>query len=709
LNATVSTAFAQTVPGTFTYTPAAGTLLTAGSQTLSVLFTPTDTASFKTATATVTLVVTKVSPTLSWTTPANITAGTPLSATQLNATATDIAGSTLPGAFTYTPASGAILAPGPATLNASFSPTDTVDYTSASIGVPLNVDPAIATIAVTSTANPSQFGQPVTFNVNITSAYTASPIGGTVTISDGKTVLGTPTLTNGVASFNTSTLTASIHNITASFAGNSTFAAATSPVFAQTVNPATTTITWPTPAGITYGTLLSATQLNATVATSYATTVPGTFVYTPAAGTLLTAGSQTLSVAFTPTDTVNFKPATGSVTIAVGKIAPTITWPPPADVVAGTTLSATQLNATATGISGALPGTFAYTPALGTVLTTGTQNLSVMFTPTDLVNYTTATATVPLNVIGLALTALSTTVVKLGNPALNLTLTGTGFLPNSVVHVGTTPITPTFVNSTTLTAIIPASNFVTAQTLQITVNDPTQAQTSNALAIIVGAPPATISVNGPPTVAPGAQPNLNFTVTSYPVQIAATLTLTFTPAPGLTTDGTILFPNGTATTTFNIPANTASIPAVQFQSGSVAGTITFTLHLTAGGVDVTPIPAPTLVIVSPPAAPGVNSVTLDRSGDSLTVTIQGYSNTRDIEQIHFHFVAAPGQSLATSDLVIDGTSLFNAWYTNPASPTYGSTFHYIQVFNLDQDATVVGQVQVTLVNSQGNSQTVTAQ
>ena len=50
-----------------------------------------------------------------------------------------------------------------------------------------------------------------------------------------------------------------------------------------------------------------------------------------------------------------------------------------------------------------------------------------------------------------------------------------------------------------------------------------------------------------------------------------------------------------------------------------------------------------------------------------------------------------------------------AWYTNPASPTYGSTFHYIQVFNLDQDATVVGQVQVTLVNSQGNSQTVSAQ
>jgi hypothetical protein len=37
------------VPGTFVYTPAAGTVLTAGNQTLSVTFTPTDTADYTTA------------------------------------------------------------------------------------------------------------------------------------------------------------------------------------------------------------------------------------------------------------------------------------------------------------------------------------------------------------------------------------------------------------------------------------------------------------------------------------------------------------------------------------------------------------------------------------------------------------------------------------------------------------------------------------
>ena len=42
------------VPGTFVYTPAAGTVLTAGAaQTLSVTFTPTDAANYTTATATV--------------------------------------------------------------------------------------------------------------------------------------------------------------------------------------------------------------------------------------------------------------------------------------------------------------------------------------------------------------------------------------------------------------------------------------------------------------------------------------------------------------------------------------------------------------------------------------------------------------------------------------------------------------------------------
>jgi hypothetical protein len=82
LNATAN------VPGTFVYSPAAGTVLNAGAnQTLSVTFTPTDAANYTGATATTTITVLKASTTISWSAPADITYGTALSATQLNATA----------------------------------------------------------------------------------------------------------------------------------------------------------------------------------------------------------------------------------------------------------------------------------------------------------------------------------------------------------------------------------------------------------------------------------------------------------------------------------------------------------------------------------------------------------------------------------------------------------------------------------------------
>src|SRR5439155_14607897 len=139
------------------------------------------------------------------------------------------------------------------------------------------------------------------------------------------------------------------------------------------VAKATPTITWPTPSDITYGTALGATQLNATASG------PGTFAYTPAAGSVLNAGAgQSLSVTFTPTDGANYSTATANVSISVAKATPTITWPTPSGITYGTALGATQLNATASA-----PGTFAYTPAVGTVLSVGVgQSLSATFTPT---------------------------------------------------------------------------------------------------------------------------------------------------------------------------------------------------------------------------------------------------------------------------------------------------------------------------------------
>jgi sugar lactone lactonase YvrE len=117
--------------------------------------------------ATGTLVIAKATPKIAWATPASIPFGTPLTATQLDATAN------VPGSFVYTPAAGAIPATGTATLGVAFTPSDAVDYTTATATVSLTV-----TAAALSNA-PNFTGQPVgkpsiehAFTFNFTAATT---------------------------------------------------------------------------------------------------------------------------------------------------------------------------------------------------------------------------------------------------------------------------------------------------------------------------------------------------------------------------------------------------------------------------------------------------------------------------------------------------------------------------------------------------------
>ena len=73
--------------------------------------------------------------------------------------------------------------------------------------------------------------------------------------------------------------------------------------------------------------------------------------------------------------------------LTVNQAAPVITWATLARVAAGSTVSATQLDATAN-----VPGSFMYSPAAGTALAAGTQALTAVFSPTDTTDYSSATA-----------------------------------------------------------------------------------------------------------------------------------------------------------------------------------------------------------------------------------------------------------------------------------------------------------------------------
>ena len=127
LNATAS------VAGIFVYTPALGSVPTAGTDTLSVTFTPTDTANYTTATPDRSAERQPGSPAITWATPAGITYGTALSNTQLNATAS------VAGTFVYTPALGNVPTAGTDTLSVTFTPTDTTNYSTVTKTVQLNV------------------------------------------------------------------------------------------------------------------------------------------------------------------------------------------------------------------------------------------------------------------------------------------------------------------------------------------------------------------------------------------------------------------------------------------------------------------------------------------------------------------------------------------------------------------------------------------
>jgi Pro-kumamolisin, activation domain/Bacterial Ig-like domain (group 3)/MBG domain (YGX type)/FG-GAP-like repeat len=570
--------------GTLTVPPGA---LIVGTDTLTVTYTPDSAgaALYNTSTGTSTVSVSQGIPTITWATPASISYGTALSATQLNATAS------IAGTFTYSFAAGTILHSGQHALSVTFTPTDRENYQSATSSVVLNVEQVRLSLSannvsrVYGTANPP-FAGSVTGAVNgdtfietfATTATNSSQVGTYAivpSVSGADLADYTVTMTNGIL----------------------------------TIQPTPTTITWKTPGSIAYGTALSGTQLNATSSTA------GTFSYTPAAGSVLQAGQNTLSVTFTPTDSTNYQSATGSVLLTVNKvplsigandvsraygaanptlsgsirgaingdtftetfstsatntspvgayaIVPSVTgasladyavavtngtltilpssspiaWASPASILYGTALSGAQLNATS-----AAAGTFSYSPAPGMVLQPGQHALSVTFTPADTTDYQSATSSVLLTVNKAPLSISANNISRVygtANPTFSGALTGA---------VNGDTFTETF--STSATTLSQGGTYAIVPSVSGTdLADYTVAATNGILTIL----PA-------PTTTTFALSNQNLTVT-------ATVSST---SPGVPTGQVMFYAGQTLLGTGTLSGGTASIPLTSFPSGDVS-------------------------------------------------------------------------------------------------------------------------------------------
>lgn len=174
--------------------------------------------------------------------------------------------------------------------------------------------------------------QSINFGALNNVTFGASPITLTATATSGLPVGYSVT---GPASLSGSTLTitgAGTVSVTATQAGDSTFAAAASVTQSFSVAPATPTVTWTNPPAITYGmplgTVLNAVaQLNGNAvpgSISYSATVTGGTAAAVTATTYLMPGTYSIGAVFTPADTTNYTTANGAVPLVVNRASPSL-------------------------------------------------------------------------------------------------------------------------------------------------------------------------------------------------------------------------------------------------------------------------------------------------------------------------------------------------------------------------------------------------
>jgi uncharacterized repeat protein (TIGR01451 family) len=639
------------------------------------------------ASATSSLLITQATPTISWAAPDDITYGTALSATQLDAAASWIVfgtNETVAGSFAYTPAAGTILRPGSnQTLSVTFTPTDTIDYTTATVTVTINVSQATPTITWAHPANIVYGTALGSTQLDASSSWTVSGVNGTVA----GTFTYTPAAGTVLGAGSGQTLAVLF---TPSDTTDYTTATARATI---NVLQATPTISWANPASIVYGTALSGTQLDASSSWTvggFSGSVAGTFTYNPAAGTVLHAGDdQTLSVVFTPTDTTDYSAAAATVNINVSQVTPTITWANPANIVFGTALGKTQLDASSSwtvgGFSGSVAGTFTYTPAAGSVLGAGAdQSLSVLFTPSDTTDYTTATASANINVLQ------ATPTITWANPAeivYGTALGGSELDASASWTVGgmNGTVAGTFTYATPAGTVVGAGNNQTLSVVFTPTDSTDYSATSASVAINVEKATPDITWNAPASIIYGTPLSAtqldasaawtvggvsgsvagSFTYTPaagtvLPAGAAQTLSATFTPVDSAD------YTTASATTAVTVLPNTGPSVTIAGPATGLAGqNLTYTVTATNNG----PFPATGVVVTAslPPTPTDVvfvstsTGVTPDSTGTLTFSPVNLASGT----SISYVITLQPTQAAAAdSPLVITARVAGNELGTN---------------------------------------------
>ncbi len=123
-------------------------------------------------------------------------------------------------------------------------------------------------------------------------------------------------------------------------------------------------------------------------------------------------------------------------------------------------------------------------------------------------------------------------------------------------------------------------------------------------------------------------------------------------------------------------------------------------------MDVTPTPAPTQTIVIRQGRSGdsIGGV-LEHQRDAVTVTVIGYSTTREVVSGDFVFAVSSGNTATNGgDVPVTLGSAFTTWYASSASNPFGGQFKLTLPFNVaNGTSTSVTSVSVKLTNTVGAS------
>jgi hypothetical protein len=216
------------------------------------------------------------------------------------------------------------------------------------------------------------------------------------------------------------------------------------------------------------------------------------------------------------------------------------------------------------------------------------------------------------------------------------------------------------------------------------------------------------------TPPPATQPRVTLTLGSaFPVAITGTVVLTFASDANVPADDpAIQFSNGTRTAAFTIPAGSTQAtftPAdLAIQTGTVSGLITLTSTLQSASGPVTcncPLNRNIRVAKSVPV---ITTFRAARISGGITLTIIGFSTTRELTQAVVQFTVSAGGNVPTTSFTIPVSTAAASWFTSAASTQFGSQFSLPIPFTISGDPNVITSVSVTLSNTQGTSTASTA-